>query len=936
MKMLISVRVLLFSAVCYSIAAQGAVTMVIDSLSGAITANEITSFKNFMATQTPPQTPWGDLNGSGHNAWCDGPGGTDLEAMSMMYEATGDTGILTNLVAWVDECVSQRNDLMSSANGGRRVGWDGVIDKTWIGQDLSQTPMSGCEGGDTAAHIAYCAKLILQHPSVWNLTVPDGNPNGYGVTYLDRARTYIAKCDEANDQYLVNYFVDPTTHLIRDPSDPAWTGLSTPINRQVMFWRGFLRLAECHELLGDSPSRVSQYDTIVNAAANECLSGMEHPHTVGGATVYYWYYYPWDTTHIETLGHAQYDTMGMYAAFNRKGNPYGFTRAEVNPIANNLVYASYLGTNTFAGNVDGSGTMQNYIYDGWLGLADWNASVYDIGATADKASTRYKTTPSMEAAILWMKNRRYLQFSVDASPVSQVVNSGSAKSFTVALSPLGAFSGVVTMSVSGLPSGATASYSSPSVNLATLGSATTNLTLTVSTGTSTPAGSYTLTVTGTSGAVSHSDTVTLVVANYTVSASPSSQSVTAGNSTTYTVNVGNNNGFSGSINLSAAGLPSGATASFSPSSVSAGGSSTLTVTTATSTPAGTNTLTVTGTSGSLSHSDTVTLIVNTAGLPSGWTDADIGAVGLAGSATYNNGVYTVNGSGSDIYGTADTFNYVSESVSGDLAVAARVASQANTSTWAKSGVMVRETTAAGSKFIGIYITPSNGVSMQLRSATGGSAVDLARQSGKVAPYYVKLVRSGNTFNGYSSPDGVTWTLVGSTNVTMTTTVTAGLAVCAHNNTALNTSTFDNVTVATALLFEAEALTVVTNTQTFSVIADSNCSGGQFVQLNGVAAGDLIKFLAPGVNAGTYDVRVGVKNNYNRAIIQTMGGKVGGSFGNLGSPFDEYSAAAGYGEVDIGPWSVSTSDKYIGFSVTGHNTSSTSYVVAVDYIKLVPQ
>src|SRR4051812_8761652 len=154
-------------------------------------------------------------------------------------------------------------------------------------------------------------------------------------------------------------------------------------------------------------------------------------------------------------------------------------------------------------------------------------------------------------------------------------------------------------------------------------------------------------------------------------------------------------------------------------------------------------------------------------------------------------------------------------------MAARVASQGNTSGWAKAGVMIRESAAANAAYVGIYVTPSNGVSMQFRGATGAAAIDLARQTGPTAPYWVKLVRSGSAFSGYCSTDGVTWTLVGSTNVTMAAAATAGLVVCAHDNTQLNTATFDSVTMATYAFFEAEALTVMTNSQTVSIINDTN-------------------------------------------------------------------------------------------------------------------
>src|SRR5207247_1050312 len=148
---------------------------------------------------------------------------------------------------------------------------------------------------------------------------------------------------------------------------------------------------------------------------------------------------------------------------------------------------------------------------------------------------------------------------------------------------------------------------------------------------------------------------------------------------------------------------------------------------------------------------------------------------------YSAGTYTVKGSGSDIWNTNDLFNFYSQPASGNAVIAARVATEQNTSGWAKCGVMVRETLAANSAYVGIYVTVSNGVSMQLRSATGAAAVDLARQAGSKAPYWVKLVRSGNTFTGLSSADGVTWTQVGSTNVTMAAGENIGLAVCAHNN-----------------------------------------------------------------------------------------------------------------------------------------------------------
>jgi hypothetical protein len=197
-------------------------------------------------------------------------------------------------------------------------------------------------------------------------------------------------------------------------------------------------------------------------------------------------------------------------------------------------------------------------------------------------------------------------FSISDSPSSQGVDDGKNTTYTTTISAKNGFGGNVSLSVSGLPTGASGNFNPASI----AGSG--NSTLTVTTSTSTPAGTYTLTVTGTSGSLQHSDTVTLTVSDFSISATPSSQTVTAGNGTSYTANIGNINGFTGSVSLSASGLPSGASASFNPTSVTAPGSSTMNVTTSTATPTGTDTLTITGTSGSLTHSTTVSLTVNPA------------------------------------------------------------------------------------------------------------------------------------------------------------------------------------------------------------------------------------------------------------------------------------------------------------------------------------
>jgi hypothetical protein len=147
--------------------------------------------------------------------------------------------------------------------------------------------------------------------------------------------------------------------------------------------------------------------------------------------------------------------------------------------------------------------------------------------------------------------------------------------------------------------------------------------------------------------------VTPTPPDFYVAATPSSQSVTSGNGTSYTVTVTPSNGFSGSVNFSVTGLPSGATASFTPSSVSGSGSSTMTVNTSSSTPAGTYTLTITASSGTVTHSTQVQLVVQSA--PVG--DFSISASPPSATATKKaSAKYTVTVSATGGFNSSVTFS----------------------------------------------------------------------------------------------------------------------------------------------------------------------------------------------------------------------------------------------------------------------------------------
>src|SRR5450759_342700 len=97
--------------------------------------------------------------------------------------------------------------------------------------------------------------------------------------------------------------------------------------------------------------------------------------------------------------------------------------------------------------------------------------------------------------------------------------------------------------------------------------------------------------------------------DFTISATPASQTVAPGQVASYTATAGALNGFADTVPLPVSGLPAGASATFNPASMTGSGTATLQVSTSGGAPSGTSTLTITGTSGSLTHTTTVSLVV---------------------------------------------------------------------------------------------------------------------------------------------------------------------------------------------------------------------------------------------------------------------------------------------------------------------------------------
>jgi len=214
-----------------------------------------------------------------------------------------------------------------------------------------------------------------------------------------------------------------------------------------------------------------------------------------------------------------------------------------------------------------------------------------------------------------------------------------------------------------------------------------------------------------------------------------------------------------------------------------------------------------------------------AAMPSPWQSTDVGAPILAGGADYAPGdqAFYMDGAGADVFGSNDQFHYVYQTLNGDGTIIARVRYQTNSNSWAKAGVMIKQSATAGAPFVDALVspdvsqntpningvgctpngclsplppvTPSMGHGVRMQYSGSKSATPNSYPAGFTNPNkWLELQRVGNTFTSWLSADGVNWTKIGTTTITMTNPVTIGLFDTSHNIGELSTAAFDHVQV----------------------------------------------------------------------------------------------------------------------------------------------
>jgi len=213
--------------------------------------------------------------------------------------------------------------------------------------------------------------------------------------------------------------------------------------------------------------------------------------------------------------------------------------------------------------------------------------------------------------------------------------------------------------------------------------------------------------------------------------------------------------------------------------------------------------------------------------PDSWSCDDIGSPPLAGDQTLSNGTWTIRGSGSDIFNASDQFHYVSQQVSGDSSIVARLVTQQNTSICTKAGIMYRASTDAGAVNYSVVMLPdchysTSSVQVNYRDTSGNTSAT-ANDVLFNTPIYLKATRTGTTFTAYTSTDGTTWTPIANSAVSlpnMPTNAMVGLVVCSQNSATTSQATFDNVRLSGAVDLTSQDISTEHYTQTIDGASDT--------------------------------------------------------------------------------------------------------------------
>jgi regulation of enolase protein 1 (concanavalin A-like superfamily) len=218
-----------------------------------------------------------------------------------------------------------------------------------------------------------------------------------------------------------------------------------------------------------------------------------------------------------------------------------------------------------------------------------------------------------------------------------------------------------------------------------------------------------------------------------------------------------------------------------------------------------------------------------------WTGLHIGnESSVTGSFTEAGNQMNIISSGVDIWNAADDFFFVYQVVCGDFQITTKMESMANSGTWAKAGLMVRESLLPGSAY-GMITTfqPNNntGTCFQARTATGANSQSFSCAGVNTNTWY-RLTRNGNLIISEYSPNGSNWTQISSLEMDFSNMIFLGLAATSFNASETGNAVFSETSLTSSptksmVFWEAES---VFNACCYHVQDDNFTSEGKYLKV----------------------------------------------------------------------------------------------------------
>lgn len=184
-------------------------------------------------------------------------------------------------------------------------------------------------------------------------------------------------------------------------------------------------------------------------------------------------------------------------------------------------------------------------------------------------------------------------------------------------------------------------------------------------------------------------------------------------------------------------------------------------------------------------------------LPAGWVSEDVGLVDdLKGSAGSFDGEWCVKASGSDIFYQSDGFHFVSREAEGNIEIVARLDAYTADHEWSKVGLMMREDDSPDARHVSMIVTARNGIMLVYRELDKNSSFTMHTPGEEYQPMWLRLTRRDELFEGATSTDGTTWTVLPLTvtQPNFASQFKVGLALTSHDNTMLSSAKFSGLEI----------------------------------------------------------------------------------------------------------------------------------------------